>query len=179
VNLNGSCAVVDVVVRHDVAVGGDDESGSAGDLLLLVVIVSRDFSVRAALAVAARIGEEEVEGIGSERSALRRSLVLMISVDRIETTAGMTRAATSAKDGIVTVGTGALERVAGTADDCAFDAFMKPRSALSTTPKATEAMMIAIVDRIRLVVGRIFTKLLRKNGNRLSLGLSAHFAPTG
>src|SRR6266852_1337926 len=98
----------------------------------------------------------------------------MTSVDRIETTAGMTRAATSAKDGIMTVGTGALESVAGTADDCAFDAFMKPRSALSTTPKATEAMMIAIVDRIRLVVGFMLMRLLSKNGNWLCLGLSAH-----
>src|SRR5947209_12302154 len=39
------------------------------------------------------------------------------------------------------------------ADDCACEGRIRPRSALMTTPKATEAMMIAIVDRMRLVVG--------------------------
>src|SRR5436853_3542740 len=79
----------------------------------------------------------------------RRSLVLMTSVEVIETTAGITRDATSANDGMVTAATG--PDVVWIGDDCAFELFIIPRSALSTTPKATEAMMIAIVDRMRLV----------------------------
>src|SRR3954447_4870678 len=84
---------------------------------------------------------------------LRRSAALMTSVDVIETTAGMTRAATSAKDGMVTEATGAPDEVVWIADDCACEGRIRPRSALMTTPNATEAMMIAIVDRMRLVVG--------------------------
>src|SRR3954447_3503627 len=76
----------------------------------------------------------------------------MTSVDVIDTTAGMTRAATSANDGMVTAATGvAPELVWMAAEDCAFEVRIRPRSALMTTPNATEAMMIAIVDRMRLV----------------------------
>jgi hypothetical protein len=79
----------------------------------------------------------------------------MTSVDVIETTAGMTRAATSAKDGIVTDATGVPLDVVWMVDDCASEGRIRPRSALMTTPNATEAMMIAIVDRMRLVDGFI------------------------
>src|SRR5207253_11066702 len=79
----------------------------------------------------------------------RRSLVLTTSVEVMETTAGMTRAATSANEGMVTEVTGPEEVWIG--DDCAFDFFIMPRSALRTIPNATDAMMIAIVDRMRLV----------------------------
>ena len=34
---------------------------------------------------------------------------------------------------------------------CAFDFCIRPRSALTMTPNATEATMIAIVDRMRFV----------------------------
>ena len=61
----------------------------------------------------------------------------------------MTRAATSAKEGMVTEVTGPEEVWIG--DDCAFDFFISPRSALRTTPNATDAMTIAMVDKIRLV----------------------------
>src|SRR5437016_1148590 len=74
----------------------------------------------------------------------------------METTAGMTRAATSANDGMVTEVTGPL--VVWMGDVCALDFFISPRSALTTMPKATEAMMMATVDRMRLVdwfIGRL------------------------
>jgi hypothetical protein len=80
----------------------------------------------------------------------RRSLVFTTSVVVIETTAGMTRAATSANDGIVTAVTAPCAVWIG-AVCCAFDLRIMPRSALMITPKATEAMMIASVDRMRLV----------------------------
>src|ERR1051325_10639472 len=74
----------------------------------------------------------------------------MTSVVVIDTTAGMTRAATSANDGMVTEVTVAPDdvRISGV---CAFDFRIRPRSALMITPNATDAMMIAIVDRMRLV----------------------------
>src|SRR5256885_4438972 len=73
----------------------------------------------------------------------------MTSVEVMDTTAGMTRAATSANEGMVTAATGPDEVWMG--DDCAFEFFIMPRSALSTMPKATDAMMMAIVDKMRLV----------------------------
>ena len=50
----------DVIVRQDVAVGRDDEAGTAAELALLVVIL---LIRRAAAALIARIGEEEIERI--------------------------------------------------------------------------------------------------------------------
>src|SRR5438874_12237920 len=79
----------------------------------------------------------------------RMSLLRTISVVVMETTAGMTRAATSANEGMVTAVTG--PEVVWIGDDCALEFFIRPRSALTTTPNATEAMMIAIVDKRRLV----------------------------
>src|SRR5256885_10733214 len=80
----------------------------------------------------------------------RFRLVFTTSVVVMETTAGATRAATSANDGIVTEVTGPDDVWTGTAV-CALDCRINPRSAVRTTPKATEAMMIASVDRMRLV----------------------------
>ena len=82
----------------------------------------------------------------------------MTSVEVMETTAGMTRAATSANEGMVTEVTGPA--VVWIGDDCAFEFFIMPRSALRTMPNATEAMMIAIVDKMRLVDGFIEGLLL-------------------
>src|SRR5436305_7693453 len=98
------------------------------------------------------LGKKNSNGSPPKGLCLRRSLVLMTSVDVIDTTAGMTRAATSAKDGMVTDATGVPPDVVWMADDCACEGRIRPRSALMTTPNATEAMMIAIVDRMRLVV---------------------------
>ena len=67
----------------------------------------------------------------------------------METTAGATRAAMSANDGTVTVVTGPDEVWMGL--DCACDLRITPRSALMITPKATEAMTIAIMERMRLL----------------------------
>src|SRR5581483_11879866 len=77
---------------------------------------------------------------------------LTTSVEVMETTAGATREAMSANDGIATEVTGALADVVWIVEaDCAFDFRIRPRSALMTTPKTTDAMTIAIVDRMRLV----------------------------
>src|SRR5471032_2096933 len=75
-------------------------------------------------------------------------VLLMISVVVMETTAGATRAATSANEGVATEVT--VPWVVWIGPDCAFDFLMKPRSAVMRTPKATDAMMIAIVEKIRL-----------------------------
>src|SRR2546423_13558394 len=69
----------------------------------------------------------------------------------METTAGATRDAMSANDGIATEVTVALDDVVWMGVDCAFDLRIRPRSALMTTPNTTEAMTIATVDRMRLV----------------------------
>src|ERR1700740_190830 len=66
--------------------------------------------------------------------------------------AGATRAATSANDGIVTEVTGPAAVCTGVVV-WALDCRINPRSAVRITPKATEAMMIAIVDKMRLVDG--------------------------
>src|SRR5438477_414414 len=79
----------------------------------------------------------------------RRSLVFTTSVEVMETTAGATREAMSANDGIVTEVTAPDEVWMGL--DCALDLRITPRSALMITPKATDAMMIAIIERIRLL----------------------------
>ena len=79
----------------------------------------------------------------------RKSPVFTTSVEVMETTAGATRAAMSANDGTVTVVTGPVEVWMGL--DCAFDLRITPRSALMITPKATEAMTIAIMERTRLL----------------------------
>src|SRR5438105_10518571 len=71
----------------------------------------------------------------------------------METTAGATREAMSAKDGMVTDVTAAPDEVWIAGADCAFDFRIRPRSALMTMPNATDAMMIAMVDKIRLVRG--------------------------
>src|ERR1051325_1468500 len=81
---------------------------------------------------------------------LRFRLVFTTSVVVMETTAGATRAATSANDGIVTEVTGPAAVCTGVVV-WALDCRINPRSAVRITPKATEAMMIAIVDRMRLV----------------------------
>src|SRR6266480_3098648 len=77
--------------------------------------------------------------------------VLITSVEVMETTAGATRDAMSANDGIATDVTAVLDDVVWMGADCAFDLRIRPRSALMTTPKTTDAMAIATVDRIRLV----------------------------
>src|SRR5436305_15028730 len=92
------------------------------------------------------LGKKGSNGSPPNGFALRRSLVLMTSVDVIETTAGITRAATSAKDGMVTVATGAPLDVVWIADDCACEGPIRPRSALLMTPNATDAMISALVD---------------------------------
>ncbi len=76
------------------------------------------------------------------------SLVCTISVEVIETTAGLTRAATSANDGIVIVVMGPCAEL-DVAICCACDGRIIPKSALISTPKATEAMTIAMVDNKR------------------------------
>src|SRR5258708_1471815 len=101
------------------------------------------------------LGKKNSNGSPPNGLLLRRSLVLMTSVEVIETTAGMTRAATSAKDGMVTETAGTPLEVVWIAADWAFEVGIRPRSALTTTPNATEAKMIAIVDRMRLVDGFI------------------------
>src|SRR5438876_353661 len=80
---------------------------------------------------------------------LRRSLVLMTSVDVIDRTASMTREATSENEGMVTATTGPDDVWIG--DDWAVDFFIMPRSAPRTMPNDFEAIMIAIVDKMRLV----------------------------
>src|SRR4051794_1942359 len=61
----------DVIIGDDVAVRRNDEAGSAGDLLALVVFIGRAVAVRTALAVAlARAREEELERIAAERTLL-------------------------------------------------------------------------------------------------------------
>src|SRR5581483_4151891 len=80
----------------------------------------------------------------------RISLLLTISVERMETTAGITRAATSANDGIVTLVTGP-DDVWICGAGCACELRIRPRSALMITPNATEAMTMAMVDKIRFV----------------------------
>ena len=80
----------------------------------------------------------------------RFRLVFTTSVVVMETTAGATRAATSANDGIVTEVTGPEGVWRGVAV-WAWDCRINPRSAVRTTPKATDAMMIASVDRMRFV----------------------------
>src|SRR5216684_15015 len=102
------------------------------------------------------LGKKNSKGSPPKGLLLRRSLVLMTSVDVIDTTAGITRAATSANDGMVTETAGTPPEVVWIAADCAFEVRIRPRSALMTTPNATEAMMIAIVDRMRLVDGFIW-----------------------
>src|SRR5438045_3361422 len=67
----------------------------------------------------------------------------------METTAGMTREATSANEGIVTAVTGPDDVWIGVTD-WACDFCIIPRSALISTPNATEATMIAAVDKVRL-----------------------------
>ena len=69
----------------------------------------------------------------------------------MEPTAGITRAATSANEGELTEVTG--PELVWMGADCALDLRIIPRSELRTTPKATEAMMIARVDKKRLVDG--------------------------
>src|ERR1700693_854154 len=81
----------------------------------------------------------------------RRSLAFTTSVEEMETTAGATREAMSANDGIVTEVTAPDEVWMGGELDCAFDLRITPRSALMITPKATDAMMIAIIERILLL----------------------------
>ncbi len=80
----------------------------------------------------------------------RLSLLLMTSVVVMATTAGITLCATSAKEGMVMEETEPDEVWMGA--DWAFDFFMNPRSALMMTPKATEAMISAMVDKTRLVI---------------------------
>src|SRR5260370_35059206 len=82
----------------------------------------------------------------------RISLALTTSVEVIETTAGATRVAMSANDGIVTDVTGAPEVVWIVVEDCAFDFRIRPRAALTTMPNATDAIMLARVDKMRLVI---------------------------
>ena len=71
------------------------------------------------------------------------------SVEVMETTAGATRAAMSANDGTVTLVTGPL--VVRIVAVCALDFCIRPTSALMMMPNATDATMIAMVDRMRLV----------------------------
>ena len=78
-----------------------------------------------------------------------RSAVFTTSVDVMETTAGATRAAMSANEGIVTVVTGPALVVIGPV--CAFDLRITPRSALMMMPNATDAITIAISERMRLL----------------------------
>ena len=73
-----------------------------------------------------------------------------ISVVVIETTAGLTRAATSANEGMVIDVTGPCAVVIGV-EVCALDFCIRPRSALMRTPNPTDAMMIATIDRMRLL----------------------------
>ena len=113
VHLHLAGAFDDVVVGEDVAVGRNDEARAAGDLLVLVVIVARDCVAARRCAGRCGFGKKNSNGIAAERAAVARSLVLMTSVEVIETTAGMTRAATSANDGIVTAVTGACRRSSG------------------------------------------------------------------
>src|SRR5207302_367758 len=83
---------------------------------------------------------------------LRMSLVLTISVVVIETTAGMTRDATSANDGMVTDVAGSTADVVWIgATVCAIVFGMRPRSALIRTPKVTDAITIAMVDNMRFI----------------------------
>ena len=80
------------------------------------------------------------------------SLDFTTSVDVTDTTAGATRDAMSANDGIVTDVTAAPDDVWIGTTDCAFDFRIRPRSALTTMPNATDAMTIARVDKMRFVV---------------------------
>src|SRR5205823_3719532 len=87
---------------------------------------------------------------GSMPPRRRRSLLRTISVVVMETTAGMTRAATSANEGMVTAVVAPV--VVWMVDVvCAFDLRMRPRSALMMIPNATDAMMMAIIDKTRFV----------------------------
>jgi hypothetical protein len=96
------------------------------------------------------VGSGKKNSKGSMPKLRRRcSLARTISVERMETTAGMTRAATSANEGMVTDGT--APGVEGVETDCAFEVRISPRSALMRIPNATDAMTIAIVERMRLV----------------------------
>src|SRR5207244_2533512 len=61
-DLNLAGVLDDVVVGQDVAVRRDDESGTAGDLLPLVVFVVRGL-LPAGAALLARVREEELERI--------------------------------------------------------------------------------------------------------------------
>src|SRR5437899_7364313 len=103
-------------------------------------------------------GRRRPLGLGKKKSKgsmpkFRRcmSLVLTTSVEVMDTTAGATRAAMSAKDGMVTDVTVALGDVVWMDVACAFDFRISPRSALTTIPNATDAMTIAIVDKKCLV----------------------------
>src|SRR4051812_43038513 len=68
----------------------------------------------------------------------------------MDTTVGSTRAATSANDGIVTDVTGPCA-VGTDVAVCACDCCMNPRSAVMSTPNATDAITIAMVDNILFV----------------------------